>query len=164
MIPDQVFQQAARIIFPFSYPVAKDAEIMQLKEQLLKQSHEITRLTNTRPKNISIPGIRKLQFRFSATTPYTLDDGTYRQYRLGVYNPEPDAIGNVAVKLADIRPRPHDPQFRSTFPIELYTSDYGSGIILNPKVEEWFVIATTWLSGDGRLIVAELNRKGLGHE
>ena len=105
--------------------------------------------------------IPALEFRFSGRTPYTVKGPQYTWFRFGVYNSGSRAIGNVMVKIVHIRPRPRDPEFRISFPIQLYNSNSIGAVLLNPRDEELFIVATTWISSVGRIMV-DLNRASSG--
>jgi hypothetical protein len=69
---------------------------------------------------------------------------------------------NVEVWLDPLTPFPRR-LFRRDFPYRVARSEFetvgGQGCAINPKREELFEIARSWISGDGRLIVDGIDTK-----
>ena len=122
-----------------------------------------------REEHQAVQGLTKkptLQLRFLQQEPYLLQH-RFPCYRVGVYNSGPAPAENVKVSLESIQPRPRDRQFRGGFPhhvgfrVDEYITSAGvqqmAGRTINGGEEEYFELAKTWRSSDGRRIVTGLD-------
>jgi hypothetical protein len=106
----------------------------------------------------------KLEVRHSQDAPYRYVRNQYTYHRIGVYNRGPGVAENVEVWLDDIAPPPREPIFRADFPYRVrrvgHPNPESTGCPINPDAEEYFEIASSWISGsDNRLMVGGMDTK-----
>lgn len=108
----------------------------------------------------------QLQIQFRQKAPYLTVHHPRTFYKIGVYNNSAQiASHNVHLRLMDISPRPKE-LHAPAFPYGVTRANVGEDeqdlkpSVLNPKSEELFEIAQSWISGgDNRLIVNRIDTK-----
>jgi hypothetical protein len=101
----------------------------------------------------------RLRINFGPAEPYVRHRAQHRHYRIGICNQGVQIAQNVEVLLTDIRPRPTRPSFRADFPYPLLRTNPHVSYGINPKSEELFEIASTWISSLGEIMVGNLDTK-----
>jgi len=105
----------------------------------------------------------RLTVKFTQDSPYRRVQNQRTFYRVGIFNDGPAVAENVEMWLDAITPRPRSQLFPGDFPYRVTREGLAvvemKGCEINPKGEQLFEIARSWVSGEGRLIVDGIETK-----
>jgi len=125
-------------------------------------SHDTLSEKSKGPSPATLPDVTaaSLVIKFTNSAPYQIYDsrGEYA-FRVGVYNGGKVAADNVAVRLISVMPRPRSPMSGTAFPYSMFTTTGREFVRINPEAEEFFTVARSWISSEGRVIAADLYTK-----
>src|SRR6266436_3373567 len=104
-------------------------------------------------QSISTKQKSALQIRFSQSPPHVREIVGITYYRINVFNSGTQVAHNTQVSLLSITPTPRSRMFRAEFPYRVTRATARDKLdlepcVINPKQEELFEIAQSWISAD----------------